>query len=101
MGLLTAQAKVCAVVEVPSSATRVTLYGPCAAAPAATVPVTSPVEGSMVSPAGRPVAAKDKVPPPETVRDSDTVSPSLLLWPPGLVRLIGLLTFQTNVCVAT
>ena len=54
-GLLTFQVKLWLALEVPSPALTVTLYGPSAAAPAATVPVMVPVLVLIFRPGGRPV----------------------------------------------
>ncbi len=55
-GLVTSQVKVVRALYVPSAAKRATVYGPLAASPAATVPLTAPVEALMLSPPGRPTA---------------------------------------------
>ena len=59
-----------------------------AEAPGATVPEIRPVLGSMLSPAGKPQAAKPTAAPGVTslaLSDSETPWPSVLLWFPGLV----------------
>ena len=89
--LLTFQLNVVWVALVPSSTITVTLYGPLSAAPAPRVPLMVPVLGLIDRPGARPSAAYFKVAPlSEAVIDSDTVSPSFLVWSSGGVRLIGL-----------
>src|SRR5207302_42325 len=102
MGFLTFQVNVAPALPVPSPAVTVTLYGPGAAAPAATVPVMAPVPVLIFSPGGSPTAEYDSVPLllSLALSDSDTEAPSALVWLPGLVRVTGLLTFQVNVALA-
>src|SRR5439155_7662434 len=99
-GLPMVQMNVVLVLEVPSSARTVTVYGPPAAAPIATVPLMVPVEELMERPNGKPVAAYVFVPPPEALIGSEMLSPSSSDWSPGLVMEIGLSTVQVNVCAA-
>jgi hypothetical protein len=54
---LTSQVNVCAAVHELADASTVTLYGPAADAPTATVPVMAPVDVLIFSPAGSPTAA--------------------------------------------
>ncbi len=79
-----------------------TLYGPSAASPTATVPVIAPVDGLTFSPSGRPDAVKLSVPPLVSLWpiDRETVPPSVLVWAPGSVIETGLPTFQVNVTSA-
>ena len=83
---LTVQVKVTLCWLLPSDALTVTVLE--LAALLATVPKMDPVSWLMNRPAGSPVALNIRVPLLLSVADncSDTASPTVLVWSPGLVR---------------
>src|SRR5438093_5292479 len=100
IGSATFQVNVWLALDVPSLTVTARTYCPIHDAPAAMVPVMSPVVGLIDRPGGSPTAEYDNVPPPLAAIGSTTVSPSKLLWFAVAAMVMGPLTPQVNVRLA-